>query len=1081
MQHTALTSNDSRDLILSALAHINHILPAQAPLQDFVHHNTLHGYQQLTFEQALAKNEAVTGIKGYLPESKYRQFYAQGRINHHDITAALARYSELDAEKILCSAAGKDISKQAILTTALLADLSAISVSQLTWQIEELHVLNSVQSDVPEAIAQNYTPKAIRALWEALLLKLDLQHAAYHPEILLDLSLEQTEDWLSDSHSDTSIHQQTQQQTLVELGKLFAQVGDELSVRGLVLALSGKDVLDFVRPKLIRVCASVLDEGVAAWHTPNAEQKGLYTAWRETAKYDITLFLHELPDWQQIMSALPEDAIDTIIVHLSAMDIPSEKWAGYLQRIALEIAGWSGMIAWREQHPDYQTSHKVAIKLADYLAIRLTLDRLWLNQISHDLWKVEAKLSSLHNYFRKNLSEFRVRHRLYQGDLPEYLSHQAKSLTTQVNSERSHRQQWQQLADLIWTWQFSPMANHKNHGSTNSPSVFNSGWRLFRLSQHLGLQANDIQALQATDLQTILTVLDEFTATERSKVWLTAYETHYRERFFNALRANHNRGRWAVRETRPEAQLIFCMDEREESFRRHLEEHNPAIETLGAAGFFGVAMNYQGLDDSKASALCPVVVIPSHNVKEIPLASAQRTSESHNRGRKLNQMISHLLLQSSRTNPLLSYPVIYLFAPVTLIGLLAKTLLPKTQHHLVTSIANKVSPPVATQLNFTANDSDTIATPEQPKLGFTNIEQADRVTNLLRVMGLTNVFAPLVVLFGHGSTSLNNPHEVAHNCGACSGGHGGPNARIFSAMANRAEVRKLLAERGITIPQDTWFIGAEHDTCNENIDWYDLSELPTALQPAFNKLQRELTHTRQLSAHERCRRLMSAPRNPSPKAALEHIENRAADFSQSRPELGHATNAAAVVGRRALTQGIFFDRRVFLISYDPTQDPEGKILEGILLAVGPVGAGINLEYYFSSTDNDRFGCGTKVPHNITGFFGIMDGTSSDLRTGLPLQMTEVHEAMRLQLLVEAKPSVLEQIYERQESLRELIAGGWLHLSTKDPDNGDIHVFERGTGFVLWEGDTEELPTYQKSPACYKDKSEPVSPALIKQL
>ena len=177
-----------------------------------------------------------------------------------------------------------------------------------------------------------------------------------------------------------------------------------------------------------------------------------------------------------------------------------------------------------------------------------------------------------------------------------------------------------------------------------------------------------------------------------------------------------------------------------------------------------------------------------------------------------------------------------------------------------------------------------------------------------------------------------------------------------------------------------------------------------------------------MSAHERCRRLASAPRNPTPAEALKHIEERATDFSQARPELGHATNASAVVGRRSVTQGVFFDRRVFLISYDPTQDPEGKVLEGILLAVGPVGAGINLEYYFSTVNNERFGCGTKVPHNVVGMFAVMEGASSDLRTGLPRQMIEIHEAMRLQILVEAKTSILEQIYARQESLRELICG-----------------------------------------------------------
>ena len=167
---------------------------------------------------------------------------------------------------------------------------------------------------------------------------------------------------------------------------------------------------------------------------------------------------------------------------------------------------------------------------------------------------------------------------------------------------------------------------------------------------------------------------------------------------------------------------------------------------------------------------------------------------------------------------------------------------------------------------------------------------------------------------------------------------------------------------------------------------------------------------------------------------------RANDFSQARPELGHATNAAAFIGRRSMSQGAFFDRRVFLISYDPNQDPEGTVLEAILLAAGPVGAGINLEYYFSTVNNERYGCGTKITHNVTGLFGIMEGTSSDLRTGLPKQMIEIHEAMRLQVVVEASIEVLTRIYQRQPPLQELIGNGWLLLSAKDPDSGAIHVF-----------------------------------------
>ncbi|MCB1863751.1 MAG: DUF2309 family protein, partial [Gammaproteobacteria bacterium] len=181
------------------------------------------------------------------------------------------------------------------------------------------------------------------------------------------------------------------------------------------------------------------------------------------------------------------------------------------------------------------------------------------------------------------------------------------------------------------------------------------------------------------------------------------------------------------------------------------------------------------------------------------------------------------------------------------------------------------------------------------------------------------------------------------------------------------------AERGIEVPEDTWFIGAEHNTCDELITLYDPGDLPAALESALTELRRVLDQACERSAHERCRRFASAPRDPTPAQALRHVVERSRDFSQARPELGHATNAAALVGRRSMSQGLFLDRRAFLVSYDPTQDPSGTVLEGILLAVGPVGAGINLEYYFSTVNNERLGCGTKTPHNVTGLFAVMEG------------------------------------------------------------------------------------------------------------
>lgn len=1059
MQQSPLKQAQRRAQLTGIFRHLDHVLPGQGPILDFVHHNTLHGYQHMPFDEALDTSESLTGICGYLPESEYRRFYHQGRIDDSDLSAAFGYYPGLQAEQRVCTAQGQAVTRKAVYRAALLADVSAISVSQLLWRTQE--GLDIAAADEREAARQ---------LWDSILIKLELDAFALHPETMLDLSLDQAERWLTQylpPENSASVHAHTQQQAGFKLDELLDQIGDGISLRGFVLALSGTDILDCVRPQLIRILASALDEGVAAWHNPERKNLGLYRAWRATLPYDANLFLHQLPDWQNIIAELPDDALDAVILQLTELDLPEAQWEGYLRRLALELPGWSGMINWRQQHPDYRPTNDVRPTLADYLAIRLTLDRLWLNQACHDLWKVEARIASLRTYFRKNLSEFLVRQCLYRGDLPEYLTQQAEALIIRAGSERQCRSDWQRLADLILTWQLSPM------GAGAQFSAENSGWRLFRLCRHLGLEAAQVQALDLGDLQAMLAVLDEFNAAERNKVWLYAYERHYREELFQALRANH--GSWAKRNTRPDAQLIFCMDDREEGFRRHLEEHNPAIETLGAAGFFGIAMDYQGIDDVKVSPLCPIVVSPAHEVHEQARAD-DACLRSHNRGKALNRRISCLLHQGLRRNLLLAYALINAIAPLALAGLLAKSLFPKAQHRWVAGLARLVSPAVETRLLYAKGNP----APHQVKPGFSDSEQADRVAGFLRNTGLTQGFAELVVLMGHGSISQNNPHIAAYDCGACSGRHGGPNARVFAAMANRPDIRRLLAERGIDIPGDTWFIGAEHNTCNEEISWYDLCDVPAERLTALKKLQQHSAHAQQMSAHERCRRLASAPRKPTPKQALAHIQERAADFSQARPELGHATNAAAVIGRRLSTQGVFLDRRVFLISYDPSQDPDGTILEGILLAVGPVGAGINLEYYFSTVNNDYYGCGTKIPHNITGLFGVMEGTGSDLRTGLPRQMIEIHEAMRLQLIVEAKTTVLEGIYARQQSLRELIAGSWVHLSSQDPDTGELFLFDPDTGFERWQADVKEPPTCASSVDCYRDQTLPVSPMLVRQ-
>jgi uncharacterized protein YbcC (UPF0753/DUF2309 family) len=230
------------------------------------------------------------------------------------------------------------------------------------------------------------------------------------------------------------------------------------------------------------------------------------------------------------------------------------------------------------------------------------------------------------------------------------------------------------------------------------------------------------------------------------------------------------------------------------------------------------------------------------------------------------------------------------------------------------------------------------------------------------------------------------------------------------------------------------------------VTFFDADLIPAPCRPAFDQAAAAIETARRREAHERCRRFDAVPSWYPPLASLTHVQGRAADLAQPRPEYGHATNAFCVIGRRVRTRGLFLDRRAFLVSYDPSQDDEsGAILARIMAAVVPVVAGINLEYYFSYVDPTGYGCGTKLPHNVTSLLGVMDGAQSDLRTGLPWQMVEIHEPARLAIVVEGPRDRLQRVVEANAGIARLVRHRWIWLASLDDDGGvwELHA----DGFV----------------------------------
>lgn len=1098
MIHDPAVYQRLRDII----KHMEHVLPGQAPIKDFVHHNTLHGYQHLHFTEALRSAHEVTGTYGYMSQEEFADDYRQGRINEDDLYAVIRNDDgftlDIDPDTSWLELEDRSIKLEQLYFAVILYSKQTISGSKLSWLIEERNMLSSLLPYLPKSSRKQLLKgdgnkeeskneaQVTRDLWKACLDVLELDHALLHPEELSDLSPEFAEKLFKDLTKEEPVetadhfmlHGAIRKESDHLREKLWAQVGKEHTLRGLLKMLTGYDILDDYRPALLRHIGAFLDQGVASWHNEKREQ-GFFASWKASAYNDLVRHDPELPDWQDELDSLPEDPLETIAWELDHLGLDDEQWADYLERIALELPGWSGMFLWLHQNPGYEGMTQ-PIDMMEYLAVRMVLERIYAQRLTRRKWGIEASLYSIQWYFQRRRSELFVRHRLYHASLPEFLTGRANRLSSHDVNFADDYDMWQKLADMIWTWQQSDLITLGSHYT-----VYEHGWQLFRLTQILGIPAECVRTLSKEQLDLFFNTLDSLDDNKLGYLWLQAYEHHYREDFFNAVSQNTHRGRWQNRDKqRPDAQIVFCMDDREEGIRRHLEVINPLIETLGAAAHFNVPHRWKPLDEVDVIKLTPVTIDPVHEIHEVPRQQDVDKLAKHQQRYKKRVKLEDTLNHEIRRNLLTSSLLIAASAPATLITLAGKIFAPLITGQIIQGIKNTIDTPIDTNIHINTDHIKIDATPDDPSLGYSLEEQAQRLSAFLRTNGMAADFGTFVVIMGHGSTNENNPHRSAYGCGACSGKYSGPNARILAKMANNPDVRQMMrdADDVVDIPDDCWFLGAMHNTCSEFIDWYDSHLIPEKLQSAYTKLTEQVSDACEQSAHERCRKFASAPRTLSIAQAVKHIAGRALDFSQARPELGHATNACAIVGRRAVSQGVFFDRRIFLISYDSTVDnEEGSLLEALLLMAGPVGAGISLEYYFSKVSNDRYGAGSKITHNITGFFGVMEGAGSDLRTGLPKQMIEIHEAMRLQVMVEATTETLTNIYQRAPALQELIGNEWILLSSVDPDTGEVFYFDPKKGFIPWSNPKmSPLDTYKRSSDWYAGKMEPLEPVFIEQ-
>ena len=472
---------------------------------------------------------------------------------------------------------------------------------------------------------------------------------------------------------------------------------------------------------------------------------------------------------------------------------------------------------------------------------------------------------------------------------------------------------------------------------------------------------------------------------------------------------------------RPKLQAAFCIDVRSEVFRRALEGINPEIQTLGFAGFFGLTASHKRFASDVAELRLPVLLNPG------------LTTRSGGPGDEAADRSARFKARASRAWGRFKLAAVSSFAFVEATGPI---------------YAGKL---VRDALGLTSHAAPNDPAPQpDPALDLASLITA--AETVLRAMSMTDNFARIVVLAGHGANVVNNPFASGLHCGACGGYSGEVNARLLASVLNNAAVRAGVAERGIALPADTLFVAGLHDTTTDAITLYDADHPSPAHAADLAQARSWFATAGFVSRGERALRLPHATGDAS-------VVHRSRDWAEVRPEWGLAGCKAFIAAPRRRTAGKPLGGRAFLHDYDWEQDKGFGVLELIMTAPVVVASWISLQYYGSTVAPALFGGGNKLLHNVTGGIGVVEGNGGVMRAGLPWQSIHdgenyAHEPLRLSVCIEAPREAMTDILRRHDGVRALFDNRWLHLFALDADG---HMTWRYAGGLEWVAEATAAP------------------------
>lgn len=997
-------------------------IPFFWPMRSFIHHNPLHGLERYPFQEAVERGAEIFHARGFLRRPVYQRYLRLGKVDLEALTA--------EVEKFLAH-------KESVAGI----DLSGWILSLLTRMEQNVIRGNGLARDADVWPALRNAPVGRAAPDEAGL-------KAY----------------------------------------LRAELLGPRPVYEAVDALYGTEVASEVDELVIKSCLDFFDEGQSVWSMPGRE-RGFFNAWREIARRSGRLYLRGL-HIDRILRE--EEGPEAVIAQvMETLGVSEEQWTAYFTRELARLHGWAGFVRWRSNAKHYYWAERFPADLVDFLAVRLALAVALLSEQGR---RTPTTTAGLDRMIEDHSREMYLRYELFGGSaLPEFAARMERVLAGgrrapigRLYEDYAAAKRTYEAQDQATRLRALAALNEDGESLERLPEADlgrlisllreferEEGMIWLRAMEHravdhllTGIKPEPPPACGKRPFAQALFCID--TRSERIRRHLESagdYQTYGIAGFFGVPVSFMELGKGNEIHLCP----VLLMP-------KNLVMEMAVTEASGEREIGAFTVLEKVFHELKESLLSPFVTVEAIGLLfGFDMVGKTLTPQAYNRWRRRlhqHKPRTHLLLdklgreQADSIIRAVQRAVIakavaqeFGLAPEQIHDGMVRELREAAMGHCngAPLLANMLHLDGEAEQGFIKRLRDVyrinpsvvqLQMERLARVGFSLEEQVVFVAQALKAIGLTRNFSRFVLLVGHGSTSENNPYESALDCGACGGNQGLVNARVLAQMANKAGVRRRLREQGIEIPEDTWFMPALHDTTTDQLRLFDLDRVPASHVVYMDRLRKGLLAASRLCTQERMVTLLDSGARLRPGEASRHAVRNAMDWSQVRPEWGLAGNAYFIIGRRILTQSFPLEGRAFLHSYDYRVDPKRRLLATILTGPLVVGQWINMEHYFSTVDNERFGSGSKVYHNVAGRFGVMTGNLSDLRTGLPSQTVlerglPYHDPVRLITVIEAPFDHAVAAVEEVSVVKTLVRNGWIRLLILDPERNTVAFYEDG--------------------------------------